>query len=74
VSSSGGCVWSTLLAASFAGLGLKTRARFRGGTDGTWRHRGVRVEAKLPHEGRSGYRMETMLGWSIMPLWLAGSL
>ena len=31
----------------------KPRRRFRG-IDDTWRHRGVSVEAKLPHEERGG--------------------
>jgi hypothetical protein len=36
----------------------KPGRRFRGGTDDTWRHRGVRVEAKLSHEGRGGRRID----------------
>jgi hypothetical protein len=56
----GGRVWSTLLTSglmvwasksSKAGLRVwvsKPGRRFQGGTDSTWRHRGVRVEAKLP--------------------------
>jgi hypothetical protein len=64
----------------FDGLGLKTIGwtglrvwtskpgrRFRGGTDGTWRHRGVRVEVKLSHEGCGGRRMKITLGWTITP-------
>jgi hypothetical protein len=60
------------------GLGLKTIGwtglrvwtpkpgrRFRGGTDGTWRHRGVRVEAKLSHERRGGRRMKITSSWII---------
>jgi hypothetical protein len=41
----------------------KPGRRFRGGTDGTWRHRGVRVEAKLLVGRRGGRRinMETKL-------------
>jgi hypothetical protein len=79
VSSGEGRVWSTLLIA-FGGLGLKTIGwtglrvwaskpgrRFRGGTDGTWRHRGVRVEAKLSHEGRGGRWMKITSGWTITP-------
>jgi len=37
---------------------LKPGRRFRCGTDGTWRHRGVRVEAKLPVRRRGGRRMK----------------
>jgi hypothetical protein len=64
----------------FGGLGLKTigwtglrvcaskpRRRFRGGTDGTWRHRGVCVEAKLSQEGHGGHRMKITSGWTITP-------
>jgi hypothetical protein len=35
----------------------KLGKRFRGGMEQSWRHLGVRVEAKLPHEGRGGRRM-----------------
>jgi hypothetical protein len=62
----------------FDGLGLKTirwtglrvwaskpGRRFQGETDGTWRHRGVCVEAKLSHKGRGGHRMKITLGWTI---------
>jgi hypothetical protein len=41
--------------------------RFQGGTDGTWRHRGVCVKAKLSHEGPGGHQMKTTLGWTTMP-------
>jgi hypothetical protein len=64
----------------FDGLGLKTIGwtglrvwaskpgrRFRGGTDGKWWHRGVRVKATLSHEGRGGRRMKTTSSWIIMP-------
>jgi hypothetical protein len=37
---------------------LKPKRRFRGGTDDTCQHRGVRVEAKLSHEGRGGCRIK----------------
>jgi hypothetical protein len=37
---------------------LKPGRRFRGGTDGMWWHRGVRVEAKLSHEERGGRRID----------------
>jgi hypothetical protein len=30
-----------------------------------WWHRGIRVEAKLFHEGRGGCRMKITLGWTI---------
>jgi hypothetical protein len=58
-----GRVWSTLLASGLvvwtskplvAGLWVwasKPERRFQGGTDGTWRHRGVRFEAKLGLKG-----------------------
>ena len=46
----------------------KSGRRFRGGKDVTWRHRGVRVEVKLSHEGRGGRRMKITLGWTITPL------
>jgi hypothetical protein len=59
----------------FDGLGLKTirwtglrvwvskpGRKFRRGTDDIWRHRGVRVEAKLSHEGRGGCRMKITSG------------
>jgi hypothetical protein len=35
----------------------KPERRFRGETDNTWRHRGVRVEAKLPVRRRGGRRI-----------------
>jgi hypothetical protein len=40
----------------------KPTRRFRGGMDGTWRHRGVRVEAKLSHEGHGGLQMKITSG------------
>jgi hypothetical protein len=43
----------------------KPGQRFRGGMDDTWWHRGVRVEAKLSHEGRGGRRMKITSGWTI---------
>jgi hypothetical protein len=63
-SRSGLMVWTSK--PSEAGLRVwasKPGRRFRGGTDATWRHRGVRVEAKLPVRRRSGRRinMETEL-------------
>jgi hypothetical protein len=76
VSSDEGRVWSMLLVSGFGGLdlktigggftslGLKTRADvpMRNG-----RHRGIRVEAKLSHEGRGGRRMKITSGWTITP-------
>jgi hypothetical protein len=41
--------------------------RFRVGTDSTWRHRGVRVKAKLSHKGRGVRRMKITSGWTIAP-------
>jgi hypothetical protein len=38
---------------------------FRGGTDGTWRHQGVRVEAKLLMRRRGGRQMKMTPGWTI---------
>jgi hypothetical protein len=32
-----------------------------------WRHRGVRVEVKLSHEGRGGCQMKVTSGWTIIP-------
>jgi hypothetical protein len=45
----------------------KPKWRFQGGTGGTWRHRGVRVEAKLSHEGRGGRWMKITSSWTITP-------
>jgi hypothetical protein len=45
----------------------KPGRRFREGTDGTWQHRGVCVEAKLSHEGCGGRRMKITSGWTITP-------
>jgi len=52
----------------------KPGRRLRGGTDDTWRHRRLSVEAKLPHEWHGGRPMETMSGWTRMPPWLDDSL
>ena len=52
----------------------KPGRRFRGGTDDTWRHRGVRVEAKLPVSRRGGHRIKITLGWTTTPLGLAVQL
>jgi hypothetical protein len=43
----------------------KLGRRFRGGTDGTWRHQGVRVEAKQPVRRRGGRQMKMTPGWTI---------
>jgi hypothetical protein len=48
-------------------LASKPGWRFRGGMNGTWRYRGVRVEAKLSHERRGGRRMKITSGWTITP-------
>jgi hypothetical protein len=47
--------------------------RFRGGTDGTWGHRGVRVEAKLSHEEHGGRQMKITSGLDHNALGLRGS-
>jgi hypothetical protein len=65
----------------FGGLGLKTIGqtglrvwaskpgqRFRGGTNDTWKHRGVHVEAKLSRERRGGRQMKIISGWTITSL------
>jgi hypothetical protein len=43
----------------------KPGRRFRGGTNNTWQHRRVCVEAKLSHEGHGGRRMKISSGWTI---------
>jgi hypothetical protein len=50
----------------------KPRRRFRGGTDGTWRHRRVRVEAKLPVRRRDGRRINMKTGLGLYALELIG--
>jgi hypothetical protein len=53
---------------SMAGLRVwasKPKQRFRRGTDDTWRHRGVHVEAKLLMRRRGGRQMKMTLGWTI---------
>ena len=47
--------------AGFPGLRLKTRAEVLVRTDGTWRHRGDRVEARLPVRRRGGRRIKRKL-------------
>jgi hypothetical protein len=47
---------------------LKPGRRFRGGTDGMWRHRRVRVEAKLLMKRRGGRQIKMTSGWTITPL------
>jgi hypothetical protein len=41
---------------------------FQGGTDGTWRHRGVRVESKLPVRRRGGRRITMKTGLDLYAL------
>jgi hypothetical protein len=56
---------------SVAGLRVwasKPGRRFRGGTDGMWRHRRVCVEAKLSHEECGGCRMKITSSWTIASL------
>jgi hypothetical protein len=56
---------------SVAGLRVwasKPGRRFRGGTDDTWRHRGVHVEGKLLMRRRGGRRIKMTPGWTITPL------
>jgi hypothetical protein len=50
----------------------KPGRRFRGGTDGTWQHRGVRVEAKLPVRRRGGRRINMKTGLDLYALGLIG--
>jgi hypothetical protein len=50
----------------------KPGRRFRGGTDGTWRHRGVRVEVKLPVRRRGGHRINMKTGLDLYVLGLIG--
>jgi hypothetical protein len=66
-------IWASKL--SEAGLRVwasKLGRRFRGGTDGTWRHRGVRVEAKLPVRRRGGHRINMKTGLDLYALRLIG--
>jgi hypothetical protein len=50
----------------------KPGRRFRGGTDDTWRHREVRVEAKLPVRRRGGRRINMKTGLDLYVLGLIG--
>jgi hypothetical protein len=50
----------------------KPGRRFRGGTDSTWRHRGVRVEAKLPVRRRGDRRINMKTGLDHYALELIG--
>jgi hypothetical protein len=53
---------------SMAGLQVlasKPGRRFQGRTDDTWRHWGVRVEAKLLTRRRGGHRIKMRPGWTI---------
>jgi hypothetical protein len=66
-------VWATK--PSEAGLRVwasKPGWRFRGGTDDTWWHRGVRVEAKLPVRRRGGRRINIKTGLDLYALGLIG--
>jgi hypothetical protein len=84
VSNGGKSVWSTLLAERFDGLGLKTIKgrftglgsklgwRFRGGTDDTWHHRGVRVEAKLLVRRRGGRQINVKTELDLYAIGLIG--
>jgi hypothetical protein len=66
-------VWA--LKPSEAGLRVwasKPGRRFREGTDGTWRHQGVRVEAKLPVRRRGGRRINMKTGLDFYALGLIG--
>jgi hypothetical protein len=68
-SRSGSMVWVSK--PSDAGLRVwasKPGRRFRGGTDGTWRHRGGRVEAKLPVRRRGGRRIKMKTGLDLYAL------
>jgi hypothetical protein len=72
-SRSGLMVWASK--PSEAGLRVwasKPGRRFRGGTDGTWRHRGGRVEAKLPVRRRGGHRIKMKTGLDLYALGLNG--
>jgi hypothetical protein len=60
---------------SVAGLRLwasKPGRKFRRGTDSTWRHRGVRVETKLPVKRRGGRRIKIKTGLDLYALGLNG--
>jgi hypothetical protein len=50
----------------------KLGRRFRGGTDGTWWHRGVRVEAKLPVRRHGGRWINMKTGLDLYALRLIG--
>jgi hypothetical protein len=50
----------------------KPGQRFRGGTDGTWRHRGVRVKAKIPVRRRGGRQINMKIGLYLYALGLIG--
>jgi hypothetical protein len=72
-SRSGLMVWASK--PSVAGLRVwasKPERRFRGGTDGTCRHRGARVEAKLPVRKRGGRRINMKTGLDLYTLGLIG--
>jgi hypothetical protein len=50
----------------------KPGQKFRGGTDGTWQHRRVRVEAKLPVRRRGGRRINMKTELDLYALGLIG--
>jgi hypothetical protein len=50
----------------------KPEQSFRGGTDDTWWHRGVRVEAKLPVRRHNGRRINMKTGLDLYALRLIG--
>jgi hypothetical protein len=72
-SQSGLMVWASK--PSEAGLRVwasKPGRRFRGGTDGTWRHHGVHVEAKLPVMRRGDRRINMKTRLDLYALGLIG--
>jgi hypothetical protein len=71
--------WSNLMVwaskPSEAGLWVwasKLGRRFLGGTDGTWRHREVRIKTKLTVRRRGGRRINMKTGLDLYALGLIG--
>jgi hypothetical protein len=67
----------TVLASKPSDAGLRVWASkpgrgVRGGTNGMWRHRGVRVEAKVPVRRRGGRRINMKTGLDLYVLGLIG--